>query len=525
MRVRYSILVFLAGAGLAIADDGSWSESRGYTPAEGALYAEEGNQDITLEKEYLELSDYKTGTTRAVFQFRNTARKAVTVECAFPIKLVWNVPELSGSGEGAGWYFGETSRYGPRYPNGPFNDTIDNWLQAFGSRGATNVTLEFEDEPNWEGKFLAQKDYPTGRKDFKPNTFLGADGSGGLISLDIKQDGKPVALSNCVVDFGNVPGRITLHFRHQLAFAAGAVSRVEVNYAFPAGESSSGDPYRPGSDNTYSWDYILETGASWKEPIGSLVLAVPPDFRGELPAPFKPIGISSIGPLFLANAWEPTGEQNLRLTWIDSEVDTETMARVWKEFARDIDLESAANPEPGVQVLGASSSLPDKADVFVRGGIIRSADFGAERLFDGLRETAWVEGKAGDGIGEYVAFSVDRSMNMMAVQNGYLRSTVDFPEKATWSYFEKNNRVKVLQIEKNNGDPVAGFDLADTRDFQYFMLDLPPGSYRAVIKEVYPGTKWKDTCLGELRFFPGPINSPELGRLAGDPFFEEFVSR
>jgi hypothetical protein len=105
-------------------------------------------------------------------------------------------------------------------------------------------------------------------------------------------------------------------------------------------------------------------------------------------------------------------------------------------------------PVPGSKVLGASSFLPDKADVFVRHGVIRKVGFDAARLFYGIRETALAEGKPGDGVGEFVSFSLDRPVWKVAVRNGYLRSPIDIPEKATWSYFEKNNRVSSLQIEK-----------------------------------------------------------------------------
>jgi hypothetical protein len=76
-------ILSLAAAATIAADDGSWGDFRGYTPAEGPLYSEAGNPDVALEKEYLELGDYKTGSTRAVFQFRNTAKKSLVVECAF----------------------------------------------------------------------------------------------------------------------------------------------------------------------------------------------------------------------------------------------------------------------------------------------------------------------------------------------------------------------------------------------------------------------------------------------------------
>ena len=118
-------------------------------------------------------------------------------------------------------------------------------------------------------------------------------------------------------------------------------------------------------------------------------------------------------------------------------------------------------------------------------------------------------------------------MALTAVQNGFLRSPVDIPEKATWSYFEKNNRVSTLELQKDNGEKAAVLRLADSRELQYFAVSLAPGTYRAVIASVYPGSKWKDTCLGELRFYPGPVGAAaaELSRLAAEPFFGELIGK
>ncbi len=521
-----AIVSFAAAAALA-ADDGSWGDSRGYTPAEGPLYSEAGNPDVTLEKEYLELGDYKTGSTRAVFQFRNTAKKSLVVECAFPIRIEWYVTpiwldedgsltEESGPGVERGWAWDFGGGGYPAQEKGPYDATILDWLAFFDIRSWTWTSDESDDEPDYSYKFITEADYPTERREFSPDSF-------DICSLAIRQDGKPVELSACVVDFGGEPGLITLHFRHRLSFAANSVSTVEVSYSFPGGSGASGTPSLPGYNNIYDWKYVLETGASWKGPMGSLVLALPPDFSGDLPSPLKPIGAARGRLLFKADAWEPTKDQNLSLNWSELVINAEDRKSIWLSEPRELDLVDFS--DPGVRVLRASSFLPDKADVFVNQGVIRQALFDAAKLFDGIRETAWAEGRADDGIGEYVAFALDEPMCLVAVQNGFLRSPVDIPEKATWSYFEKNNRVAVLELQKENGDKAAVLRLADSRELQYYPVNLPPGSYRAVIASIYKGTKWRDTCLGELHFYPGPADGVELGRLAMDPFFGTLIGK
>jgi hypothetical protein len=485
------------------------------------LYSIPGNPDIALSKEYLELGNYRTGRTRAVFLFTNTSASAVTVECAFPILLEFRVSSLAldltmqptesrGPTDQEGWDFGNSGNY-PAQAQGPYRTAARDWFQALG----VHVEQWEPQEANWGGSFIPASTYPPGRQEFP------AGGFKDKLSLSILQDGKEVPVSTCVVDFGTGPETIALHFRHQLKFEPGASSEVEVVYSSPGGAEAFGGPDSAGHVNLYEWNYILETGASWKGPIGSLLVALPPDFNGEIPADLKPMGSFGGRLIYLATSWEPKKGQDLDLSWGEPTITLEEATSNWLTKPHEISLKNAARTKEGVRVLGASSFLKDKADIFVTSGVIRQAPFDPARLFDGIRETPWVEGRSDDGIGEYVKFALDKPMYMVAVQNGFLRSTIDVPEKATWSYFEKNNRVKSLEIRKESGGTAAVLDLADVRDLQYFSVSLPPGSYRAVIASVYAGTKWKDTCLGELAFFPG--TTQDLSKLTKDGFFGKFM--
>jgi len=510
---------------LAMADDGSWSDSRGYTPAEGALYSVEGNPDIALEKEYLELSDFKSGATRAVFLFRNGSNRPLRVECAFPLSLEWYSSEIaidaagnptSAENPGArkGWDYGAQGKYSPR-ASGPYDHSLDSWLSVLGIRSADWIP----DEPGWGGKFIAENNFPKGRLDLPAHAFAS------MLSLSITQDGAKVPISKCVVDFGEGPdsdlAKIGLHFRHSLSFAPGTVSRVEVAYAFPCGSEASGDPTTPGYVDTYAWKYVLETGSTWKGSIGSLVLAIPQEFSGDLPKPLAAVGRSGRLLLYKADNWEPRSDQNLDLSWREARRSTEDFSQIWFGSPREISIWDYETMAEGVKVLGGSSFLPDKADLYVATGVLKKVDFGPARLFDGIRESCWVEGKKGDGIGEYVRFSLDRRMGLVAVQNGFLRSAIDVPEKALWSFFEKNNRVKTLELRSDSGSLIASLALADTRELQYFEVDLPAGGYRAAIAAVYPGTTWRDTCLGELVF--APASGATRSAFLVDPFFAAFL--
>ncbi len=124
-------------------------------------------------------------------------------------------------------------------------------------------------------------------------------------------------------------------------------------------------------------------------------------------------------------------------------------------------------------------------------------------------------------MGEFVRFSLDAAVDRIEIFNGWQRSTVNFPDKDTWSYFGKNNRVKTLDMVRDDGVLVGRLRLADTREVQRFNVSLPAGIYRAVISDIYPGSRWNDTCLGEMSFFPGIAEG--FDQVNRDAFFSPFL--
>jgi hypothetical protein len=116
---------------------------------------------------------------------------------------------------------------------------------------------------------------------------------------------------------------------------------------------------------------------------------------------------------------------------------------------------------------------------------------------------------------------LDTPVDRVEISNGFQRSAVNFPDKDTWSYFGKNNRVKTLDLVRDDGALAARLRLADTREVQRFNVTLPAGIYRAVIADVYPGSRWNDTCLGEMSFFPG--TAAGFDELNKDAFFRPFL--
>lgn len=140
--------------------------------------------------------------------------------------------------------------------------------------------------------------------------------------------------------------------------------------------------------------------------------------------------------------------------------------------------------------LSASSFLPAQGKI----------TYNADNVDDGDPATAWCEGARGDGIGEWIQFTLEAgpakkevNFNGITIANGYLKND---------SVWGENNRVKTLRFELN-GHPVALMKLADSRDLQFFsggpVKEVRPGDkLRFVIQEVYPGSKYHDTCISDM---------------------------
>ncbi len=179
--------------------------------------------------------------------------------------------------------------------------------------------------------------------------------------------------------------------------------------------------------------------------------------------------------------------------------------------------------------------------------------YSAENLFDGDPATCWAEGAAGSGIGESILILADRTVNALSTVNGFARSE---------NLFRKNGRVKELQVSlvaaftapglvsetdyllyfsvESERKPVLtledtmtgqSFTFPFSREEQELFLDTAleqfktgyPMFYDAItgelgdpveddlvlaaysmfcirleITDVFPGSKYEDTCLSEV---------------------------
>lgn len=123
-------------------------------------------------------------------------------------------------------------------------------------------------------------------------------------------------------------------------------------------------------------------------------------------------------------------------------------------------------------------------------------------------KTAWVEGAAGYGIGEYLLYKFTPEaprITDIKVVNGYVKNKRAYTE---------NSRVKKLKVYLND-QPYAVFNLADTPSVQTFtvapigngnradfdkLLTQPGWTLKFEIADVYKGTKYDDTVITEIYF-------------------------
>lgn len=103
----------------------------------------------------------------------------------------------------------------------------------------------------------------------------------------------------------------------------------------------------------------------------------------------------------------------------------------------------------------------------------------------------WVEGKDDYGIGEYLDIEFKWASDELQILNGF----VDFTRM---NLYEENSRVKTVLIESENPKFAKEYELEDIVRYSLIHLPQKTDKIRITIKDVYPGTKYKDTCLSSI---------------------------
>ena len=115
----------------------------------------------------------------------------------------------------------------------------------------------------------------------------------------------------------------------------------------------------------------------------------------------------------------------------------------------------------------------------------------AEKAIDGVRESAWVEGVKGPGVGEALTLTLKAPTALKSVS-----LVVGCGTGALW---KKNHRLKQVKVTLDGGEAKA-IDLEDVEQAQRLPLTLtaPVTSLRFEIAEVFKGSAFDDACISEV---------------------------
>lgn len=120
-------------------------------------------------------------------------------------------------------------------------------------------------------------------------------------------------------------------------------------------------------------------------------------------------------------------------------------------------------------------------------------------MFDSKYDFAWsTNGKVTSGVNESfeLNFSSKQTFSGLFVWNGYQRSK---------THFSKNGRVKSMSISADGG-PAQQVSLASVQGVQKVLLKKPLSNIsrlKFTINDVYPGSKYKDVLISEMRLLGG----------------------
>lgn len=118
-----------------------------------------------------------------------------------------------------------------------------------------------------------------------------------------------------------------------------------------------------------------------------------------------------------------------------------------------------------------------------------------ENICDNDLSTAWVEGVDGQGYGETLTIymATPATVSGVTIVNGY---------QASEHVYYVNSRPRQLDVTIN-GQFSFAIDLEDIMGEQSFSFDKPVEAQDIsfTIKDVYPGSKYEDTCISEISLF------------------------
>lgn len=572
-------LIFAAAVALssvAFADDGGSYRPEDWTY--GNIYVKEPNEKIALEKELMiveqtasyrwdektEKSTFLHGSeVEAVFGFRNTAAERVVVPCAFPVvvKMPFTVRK-DGSVTA--------------HINYSAKPLIGLWEFVLNKRGVKKDERDGKeflyDFIRYDRSLYAQKEeiFSLDKKlqTLPADEYLARVKTYGdlktLQPCEIVQDGKKVSVQTVGVEtsiekdeeasknYADSDDRgaevynlnLTLHFYHELTFAPSAASVLSVKYAI---DSKS----RSYHGTSYELFYDISTGGTWKGDIKSFLVLTDSDMQaknsktgfektnlGEMCSSYRTY-------LYAAENYKPEKDEYFVFS---------TEYRDYEAGEMPLEERDAQDFVSGIRASSALSGSYKMAGKGNNDSALASSTYEAKTSFDGNILNGWVEGGAGDGIGEWIEFTLSKPALGPFATNGLRRFYgEERDDKDGWWYdedefsvferaggvrgtWEANNRVKSMTLTDGEGRKITALEFSDKfphlsaipadwigQNAVKKTVFLPRGTYRMTIESVYKGKKWDDTVLGEVWFIP--LGGRAARILAGDPLLCERLTK
>jgi hypothetical protein len=103
----------------------------------------------------------------------------------------------------------------------------------------------------------------------------------------------------------------------------------------------------------------------------------------------------------------------------------------------------------------------------------------------------WVEGEADAGIGSYIEIEYNSPVKALSILTGFV-------DKNNLKLYKENNRPKVITITDFDNNTEYTVDIQDYVHFSDITFENLTQHIKITIKDVYPGTKYNDTCITAL---------------------------